>query len=57
MVKESCIYYAVVKDGKWKVLFGGKPVKGKIVGDPDLIDQYESNAGAGVTTTSAAPAS
>ncbi len=56
VAKESCIYYAVVKDGKWKVLFGGKPAKGKIVGDSDLIDQYESNAGAGVTTTSAAPA-
>jgi branched-chain amino acid transport system substrate-binding protein len=57
VVKDSCIYYVVVKDGKWKVLFGGKPVKGKIVGDPDIIKQYESNAGTGVTTTSAAPAS
>jgi len=57
VVKESCIYYAVVKDGKWKVLFGGKPVTGKIVGDQALIKQYESSAGTGVTTTSAAPAS
>jgi branched-chain amino acid transport system substrate-binding protein len=56
VVTESCIYYVVVEDGKWKVLFGGKPVTGKIVGDKDLIDQYESNAGTGVTTTSAAPA-
>jgi branched-chain amino acid transport system substrate-binding protein len=53
---KSCLYYVVVKDGKWKVLFDGKPVTGKVVGDPDLIDQYESNAGTGVTTTSAAPA-
>ncbi len=57
VVKESCIYYTVVKDGKWKVLFGGKPARGKIVGDPALIKQYESNGGTGVTTTSAAPAS
>ncbi len=57
VTNESCIYYAVVKDGKWKVLFGGKPVTGKIVGDQALIKQYESSAGTGVTTTSAAPAS
>ena len=45
------------KDGKFKVLNGGKPVTGKLVGDPDLIKQYESNGGTGVTTTTAAPAS
>jgi branched-chain amino acid transport system substrate-binding protein len=57
VAKESCLWYVVVKDGKWKVLFGGKPVKGKIVGDPDLIKKYESSAAAsGVTTTTAAPA-
>ena len=54
---ESCGWYVVVKDGKWKVLFGGKPVKGKLVGDSALIKQYQSSAGTGVTTTSAAPAS
>ncbi|HEY3669562.1 MAG TPA: ABC transporter substrate-binding protein [Acidimicrobiia bacterium] len=54
---ETCGWYVVVKDGKWKVLFGGKPVKGKLVGDPALIKQYQSSAGTGVTTTSAAPAS
>ncbi|HEY3672332.1 MAG TPA: ABC transporter substrate-binding protein [Acidimicrobiia bacterium] len=53
---KSCLWYAVVKNGKWKVLFGGKPATGKIVGDPDLIKQYETNAGTGVTTTSAPPA-
>jgi branched-chain amino acid transport system substrate-binding protein len=56
VTNQSCLWYVVVKDGKWKVLFDGKPAKGKIVGDPDLIDQYESNAGTGVTTTTAAPA-
>jgi len=56
VVKDSCLYYAVVKDGKWKVAFGGKPITGKLVGAPDVIAQYESNVG-GVTTTTAAPAS
>jgi branched-chain amino acid transport system substrate-binding protein len=56
VVKDSCIYYVALKNGKWEVLFGGKPVKGKIVGDQALIKQYESSAGTGVTTTSAAPA-
>jgi branched-chain amino acid transport system substrate-binding protein len=55
VVTESCVWYAVVKNGKWKVLFNGKPVKGKIVGDPALITQYQSSAGTGVTTTTAAP--
>ncbi len=56
VVTDSCIYYVAIKDGKWEVLNGGKPTKGKIVGDQDLIKQYESDAGTGVTTTSAAPA-
>jgi branched-chain amino acid transport system substrate-binding protein len=56
VVKDSCLYYVVLKDGKWKVAFGGKPITGKLVGDPDVIQQYESNVG-GVTTTTAAPAS
>jgi len=46
----SCLWYVVLKDGKWKVLFGGKPVTGKIVGAPALIKQYGSNAGTSVTT-------
>ena len=54
VVKDSCIYYAYVKDGKWKVAFGGKPTTGKLVGDKALIAQYESNGGTGVTTTTAA---
>jgi len=57
VVKNSCVYYVTAKDGKWKVAFGGKPVTGKLVGDPATIQQYESNGGTGVTTTSAAPAS
>jgi branched-chain amino acid transport system substrate-binding protein len=52
----SCLYYVTVDNGKFKVLNGGKPYKGKLVGDPALIKQYESSAGTGVTTTTAAPA-
>ncbi len=57
VVTSSCLWFASVKNGKWKVYNNGKPVKGKIVGDPALIKQYESNGGTGVTTTTAAPAS
>jgi len=53
----SCSYFLNFKDGKFHVLNGGKPLTGKLVGDPDLIKQYTSGAGTGVTTTTAAPAS
>jgi branched-chain amino acid transport system substrate-binding protein len=48
--KTSCTWFVGVKDGKFKVLNGGKPVTGKLVGDPALVAQYENNTG-GVTTT------
>jgi ABC-type branched-subunit amino acid transport system substrate-binding protein len=53
----SCTYFVGVENGKFKVLNGGKPLTGKLVGDPDLIKQYESSGGTGVTTTTAAPTS
>jgi branched-chain amino acid transport system substrate-binding protein len=53
----SCTWFVSVKNGKFKVLNGGKPVTGKLVGDPKLIEQYQSNAGTGVTTTAAVPSS
>jgi branched-chain amino acid transport system substrate-binding protein len=53
----SCIWFVSVDNGKFKVLNGGKPVTGKLVGDPALLKEYQSNAGTGVTTTTAAPAS
>jgi branched-chain amino acid transport system substrate-binding protein len=52
----SCTWFVNVKNGKFNVLNGGKPLTGKLVGDPDKIKQYESNSGTGVTTT-AAPSS
>jgi Periplasmic binding protein len=57
VVTNSCLWYVSVKDGKWKVYNNGKPITGKIVGDPALIKQYESSAGTGVTTTAAPPSS
>jgi ABC-type branched-subunit amino acid transport system substrate-binding protein len=54
VTKTSCTWFVGVEDGKFKVLNGGKPETGKLVGDPALIAQYENNTG-GVTTTAAAP--
>jgi branched-chain amino acid transport system substrate-binding protein len=51
----SCTWFVSLQNGKFKVLNGGKPVTGKLVGDPALIEQYRSTAGTGVTTTTAAP--
>ena len=53
VTQTSCTWFVTVKDGKFKVLNGGKPYTGKLVGDPDLIAQYENSGG--VTTTTAAP--
>jgi branched-chain amino acid transport system substrate-binding protein len=54
IAKTTCSWFVTVENGKFKVLNGGKPLTGKLVGDPQLIAQYESNTG-GVTTTAAAP--
>ena len=55
VTKTSCSWFITVKDGKFKILNGGKPYTGKLVGDPALIAQYENNSG-GIPTTTAAPA-
>jgi ABC-type branched-subunit amino acid transport system substrate-binding protein len=51
----SCTYFVGVEDEKFKVLNGGKPLVGKLVGDPTLIEQY--TAGTDTATTTTAPAS
>ena len=33
----SCYWFLIVKDGKFKVLNGGKPIKRKLIRDPKLI--------------------
>jgi branched-chain amino acid transport system substrate-binding protein len=54
----GCIYYIQVKDGKFVPFNGGKPVRGKTVGDPDILAKYsESGGSSGATTTTAAPSS
>src|SRR5215207_995404 len=52
----SCTYFVGVEDEKFKVLNGGKPLVGKLVGDPALIEQYTAGTDTATTTTTA-PAS
>ena len=47
----SCSWFVGVKDGKFVVLNKGKPVIGKLVGDPTLL--AENKAGTFATTTTA----
>ena len=56
---ESCLYYVQVKDGKFVVYNNGKPIRGKTVGDPDVIAKYSDSgsSSSAATTTTAAPAS
>ena len=51
----SCAYFMYVKDGRFVVMNKGKPVTGKLVGDPELLAANKRGAAAEVTTTSAAP--
>jgi branched-chain amino acid transport system substrate-binding protein len=49
----SCSYFVYFEDGKFHVMNKGKPVKGKLVGDPELIAANEAGT---ITTTTLAPA-
>jgi branched-chain amino acid transport system substrate-binding protein len=53
---ESCLYYVQVKDGKFVVYNHGKPIKGKTVGDPDIIAKYKADGATAATPTTAAAA-
>jgi branched-chain amino acid transport system substrate-binding protein len=57
----GCIYYIQVKNGKFVPFNGGKPIKGKTVGDPDVLAKYtptgSSSSGAATTTAAATPSS
>jgi branched-chain amino acid transport system substrate-binding protein len=48
----GCQYYATFKNGKFVVLNNGKPVFGKLVGDPALVKANNTGTAADVTTTS-----
>jgi len=53
---ESCLYYVQVKDGKFVVYNNGKPIRGKTVGDPDIIPKYTADASSSAATTTTAAA-
>jgi branched-chain amino acid transport system substrate-binding protein len=53
----SCAWFINVKNGKFNILNGGKPISGKLVGDPDLLAKYSGSSASSSTTTTAAPAS
>jgi branched-chain amino acid transport system substrate-binding protein len=48
---QSCSYYTYVKNGKFVVANGGKPITGKIVGLPEDVAQATGPGGASTTTT------
>ncbi len=53
---ESCQYFVTFKNGKFVVMNKGKPIIGKIVGDPELLAANKRGEASSVTTT-APPAS
>jgi branched-chain amino acid transport system substrate-binding protein len=55
-VTKSCQYFITFKDGKFVVMNNGKPIIGKLVGDPALVKANAEGQAADVTTT-APPAS
>jgi branched-chain amino acid transport system substrate-binding protein len=52
----ACIYYVQVKNGKFVPYNGGKPITGKVVGDPAIIAKYTDKGSSSATTTTAAAA-
>jgi branched-chain amino acid transport system substrate-binding protein len=51
--EKSCQYFVTFKNGKFVVMNNGKPIQGKIVGDPELIAANKRGEAAEVTTTAA----
>ena len=52
---KSCQYFITFKNGKFVVMNKGKPIFGKIVGDPALIKANAEGQAADFTPTTAAP--
>ena len=50
-VTKSCQYFVTFKNGKFVVMNKGKPIFGKLVGDPALIKANAEGQAADVTTT------
>jgi branched-chain amino acid transport system substrate-binding protein len=53
--EKSCQYFITFKNGKFVVMNNGKPIIGKIVGDPKLLAANKRGDASEVTTTTAAP--
>jgi branched-chain amino acid transport system substrate-binding protein len=54
---DNCAWFVNVKNGKFNVLNGGKVFTGKLAGDPELVQKYESGGGTAAATTTAPPSS
>ena len=52
---KTCQYYITFKNGKFVVMNKGKPIIGKLVGDPALIAANGTGTAADVTTTTSTP--
>jgi branched-chain amino acid transport system substrate-binding protein len=50
--ERGCQYFVTFKNGKFVVMNNGKPIFGKLVGDPALIKANSTGTAADVTTTS-----
>ena len=53
---DGCTYAVTVKNGKFVVSNGGKPIKTKLVGDPALLasNTYDANASSASSTRTTA---
>jgi len=49
---DNCSWFTAVKNGKFVVLNKGKPLTGKLVGDPATLQKYTAGGG-GIPTTAA----
>ena len=52
---KTCQYFVTFKNGKFVVMNKGKPIFGKLVGDPALIAANGTGTAADVTTTTSTP--
>jgi branched-chain amino acid transport system substrate-binding protein len=55
--EKSCQYFVTFKNGKFVVMNNGKPIIGKIVGDPALVAANKRGNASDVTTTAPPPSS
>ena len=51
----QCAWFVGVKDGKFVVLNNGRPITGKLIGDPEQLAQNKTKSITSTTTTTAPP--